>query len=124
MSKTVPVRKRLYHSVPWRIDSPEFFLTICCAQPGINHLCRKSVASVVIGAAENYHLKRLWNLELVVLMPDHLHAIVSTGDRHSLEALVKSWKGWTAKLPAFIGKMAFSITVFEVTPVHNKNGLT
>ena len=97
MSKTVPVRKRLYHSVPWRIDSPEFFLTICCAQPGINHLCRKSVASVVIGAAENYHLKKLWNLELIVLMPDHLHAIVSTGDRHSLEALVKSWKGWTAK---------------------------
>jgi REP element-mobilizing transposase RayT len=93
-----PKRRRLHHITPWNIQAPEFFLTVCCAQPGVIHLCKDVPAGTVLDAAHHYHCRKLWHCELMVLMPDHLHAILSVGKQKSLEAVIKSWKGWTARV--------------------------
>jgi REP element-mobilizing transposase RayT len=46
---------------------------------------------------QDYHHRRIWHVALVVLMPDHLHAILSAFGSRSLESTVSSWKRLAAK---------------------------
>ena len=87
-----PRRKRLPHEVPsWVPDGSFFFITINCQPPGTNQLCRAGVGDAVLAAAGYYHSHFKWHCRLMLLMPDHLHAIVfPTQDR---EAKVGNFSG-------------------------------
>ena len=41
---------------------------------------------------------RRWNLDLLLLMPDHLHALIGIDGRDSLSQLIRDYKRITAKL--------------------------
>ena len=92
-----PRRRKLDHSTPRGIEYPEYFLTICCRKGGLNQLCRTGAGERVLEAARHYHKIRRWHCELMVLMPDHLHALVSPFGRASIDQIVRSFKSWTAK---------------------------
>ena len=91
----LPVRKpRLNHDcVPWDLY-PDYFITICCSCRHLNQLCHTKVAERIREAAAFRQKHRVWHMEFLLLMPDHLHAILSTTSKHSLLYVISDWKRW------------------------------
>ncbi len=54
-------------------------------------------AQVLLTAARYYHEKQDWYLRLMLLMPDHLHALMAPAPDTTLGAMVGKWKSYVAK---------------------------
>lgn len=74
-----------------------FFVTICCAERRVNQLCRGEIAAVLFEAVEFRQQAARWYVHLLVLMPDHLHALVSFPDQEVMATVVSNFKEVTAK---------------------------
>ena len=59
-------------------------------------LRRRDLADVVLTALRHFEGERT-NLHAAVVMPNHVHALVSFLPGHGLAELMKSWKGYTAR---------------------------
>jgi putative transposase len=87
-------RKNLGHRevpgyVAWNAD---FLVTICTLPRGANNLCFDPIGSGVLDAARRYETMQKWGIWLLVLMPDHLHLIVTPYVGYNLSGLVADWK--------------------------------
>ena len=92
----LPQRRWLYHVPPaWAGDST-YFITLRCQTRGSNQLCIASVAEKLLAAVRHYHDAHRWHVSLWLLMPDHLHALVSCPRDESLTKLIAAWKRFTA----------------------------
>jgi putative transposase len=92
-------RKDLGHQdvpqeVAWNCD---FYVTICAVPRNQNHLCRDPVGSSVLSSARHYEHLAKWTIHVVLLMPDHLHLVVTPHLGHDITELVKSWKRYLAR---------------------------
>ena len=93
----LPQRGRLPHEVPsWVAEGSFFFITINCAPRGGNHLCRADVGDAVLAAAAFNHQKLAWHCRLMLLMPDHLHAIIAFPQQPGLRKCLANWKHFLA----------------------------
>lgn len=93
-----PQRKRLGHSVPdWVESGAIFFVTVCCAVRRANQLCRGEIAGHLFEAAEFRQRAARWYVHLLLLMPDHLHALISFPAQESMTKVVANFKEMTAK---------------------------
>jgi putative transposase len=94
-----PIRKRLDHRTHFagRFGAI-YFITICCEQRGTNQLCHGKPASELFNTARIYHEHGRWNLKLLLLMPDHLHALIGIDGRDPLSQLIRDYKRITAKV--------------------------
>ena len=91
-------RKHLDHQMPfWVTENPDYFITICTEPRGRNQLCLPEVGAKVLKAVENYHLRNRWYCYLVVLMPDHVHFLLSFPEIPSFARLIGEWKKYLAK---------------------------
>jgi putative transposase len=97
MARTM--RKRLDHTTHFagRFGAI-YFITICCQRRGSNQLCRDETATVLANTARIYHERARWNLNLLLLMPDHLHALIGVDGQTSLAQLIRDYKRITAKI--------------------------
>ena len=86
------MRKWLNHEIPWEIEYPEFFITICCRPRGLNQLCHTNSGSAILRIAQEFHHKGKWSLSILLLMPDHLHAIVRIPGRRRFSAVIGQFK--------------------------------
>ena len=88
----MPIRKpRLRHdSVPWDLY-PDYFITICCKVRRINQLCHPNVAETIRESAMRRQKNRIWHMELLVLMPDHLHAILALSTKKGFLDIISDW---------------------------------
>ena len=96
----VPGRKRLPHDVPLWIDPQKemYFVTICCADRRQNQLALPEVASAIFETVRHRQEQFLWWPHLFLLMPDHVHALLSFPPSGGpFRQIVTRWKGWTAK---------------------------
>lgn len=85
------------HATPKWIEGPRlYFITVCAVPRGINHLCHPDVATRVLAAANHYHTIGRWHAELVLLMPDHVHALLSFPVTESMNLVIRSWKHYLA----------------------------
>ena len=75
-----------------------YFITICCQRRGSNQLCHDETAAVLGNTAHIYHERARWNLNLLLLMPDHLHALIGVDGQTSLAKLIRDYKRITAKI--------------------------
>jgi putative transposase len=94
------VRKRLPHEVPlWLHPSKEdYFITICCQRRGSNQLANPTVAPALIDTIKHRNEGQVWHVHVAVIMPDHVHLIVTFGSVDTrLQTIVSKWKEWTAK---------------------------
>src|SRR5437870_13296758 len=93
------LRKRLNHTTHFagRFGAI-YFITICCEQRGVNQLCNEKTSKVLFGTARIYHECGRWNLNLLLLMPDHLHGLIDVDGCESLSQLVRDYKRITAKM--------------------------
>jgi len=95
-----PQRKHLPHNLPSWVDlhGAVFYLTLCCKDRDTNALCARGVHTAICESIENRAARGVWYPYLVLLMPDHLHMLVSfpvAGKR--MGAVVGEWKGWVRK---------------------------
>ena len=94
----LPQRKTLPHVPPsWVRPDELFFVTVCCRQRGANVLARATVARMVFDAVERYVADGRWYVRLMVLMPDHVHALAAVPADESLLRVVRSWKRFLAR---------------------------
>ena len=93
----VPVRKGLHHLTPaWVKPGACFFITICGKQRKENQLCFQEVSKVVFEAARHYHDDNGWYLKLMLLMPDHRHAILAPAPDKNLAKVIGNRKRYIA----------------------------
>jgi putative transposase len=91
-----PERKILPHGIPsWVPDGSEYFITICAHPRGINQLCLPQ-PSKLIKDSLRFRQDRgdLW-IHLLLLMPDHLHAVVSFSAAAGMKKTISDWKRYT-----------------------------
>ena len=89
-------KPRLRHGIPDWVEYPEYFITVCCTPKGANQLCVPWIASLVKESIGFRQRRKIWCFELLVLMPDHLHGILSISERRKLDMEIRSWKRWIA----------------------------
>jgi REP element-mobilizing transposase RayT len=84
------VRKRLDHKAHFagRFGAI-YFITICCQRRGSNQLCHDETAAVLVNTARIYHEQARWNLNLLLLMPGHLLALIGIDGQTSLAQLIR-----------------------------------
>ena len=105
----LPVRKSLPHTAPaWvRADEAIFFLTICGQRRGANQFCSPSTAAGLLDSIAFRHQRGDWWVHLWLLMPDHVHALVSTPSDRPLSKVVAQWKEFTTKTLAVQWQRSF-----------------
>jgi REP element-mobilizing transposase RayT len=88
-------RKHLSHFIPhWLRARPFYFITINCAVRGQNQLCHETVGQALLTSARYYHDRCRWHALIVLLMPDHLHGILSFPTTPGMRQTVSAWKGY------------------------------
>jgi REP element-mobilizing transposase RayT len=76
----------------------DYFITINCAVRGINHLAHAAMAGRLFETVQHRQENALWWPYVFLLMPDHLHMLVSfPPSGKPLPLIVGKWKEWTAK---------------------------
>jgi REP element-mobilizing transposase RayT len=74
----LPTRKTLPHDVPvWVSDGSRYFITINCAKRGGDDLCNEGRAEAFLASREPYEDTGKWFVSVLMVMPDHVHLIVS-----------------------------------------------
>ena len=94
----LPRRKQLPHEVPnWVKGYPVYFITVNCKQRGGNSLCHREPAQ---GLKDTFHHRiqqGQWWPRLTVLMPDHLHMLLTFGFSTSICETIRSWKRFASR---------------------------
>ena len=94
----LPQRKKLPHEVPsWVSDSAVYFITSCTHPRGVNQLCRPEVAAWLRESMDFREARGDWWIHLAVLMPDHLHALMSFARDRSMNSAIAQWKRYAAR---------------------------
>ena len=92
----LPERKTLPHEIPsWVESGAEYFITICTEPKGTNQLCRENAAKLICESLKfRQDRGELW-VHLLLLMPDHLHAIMSFPPQVDMQKSITDWKRYT-----------------------------
>jgi putative transposase len=97
-ARRLPQRRQLPHSVPsWVSDDAVFFITVCCEPRGLNQLCATDKAGALFDTVEFRQRRGDWFVHLLLLMPDHVHALMSFPKGGDMKATLTTWKEFTAK---------------------------
>ena len=75
-----------------------FFITINCKPRGMNHLTSGDTPARLLESVTFLRDHRKWFPEILLLMPDHLHALVSFSweNDHGMNRVVTDWKRYVA----------------------------
>jgi REP element-mobilizing transposase RayT len=94
------VRERLPHDLPVWVhpDKEDYFITVCCSERGSNQLANPRIAPLLIDTIKHRNERQIWYAHVAVIMPDHVHLIMSFGRIDArIQTVVSKWKEWTAK---------------------------
>src|ERR1051326_7432319 len=93
-------RKMLPHEIPSWVDPQReiYFISINCEERFRNQLALADISERLFETIRHRQEKFLWRPYLVLLMPDHLHALLSfPPSGKPMKLVVRKWKEWTAK---------------------------
>lgn len=90
-------RGSFHQPPPWIPNPATFFITINCQNRHEQKLTLGNVSSGILDSFIHYQNAGKWFISLVLLMPDHLHALLCFNLEFSMSHLIKSWKRYTAK---------------------------
>ncbi|HZE58278.1 MAG TPA: hypothetical protein VE031_10530, partial [Chthoniobacterales bacterium] len=79
-------------------NKEDYFITICCQKRGRNQLAIPAIGPALIETIKHRNDRQIWYAHLAVVMPDHVHVVISFGrtDKRT-QMIVSKWKEWTAK---------------------------
>ncbi len=94
----MPTRKTLPHDIPaWVAKGSLYFITICTHPRGKNQLANDDSACAIFDSVE-FNLQRgLWWPHLFLLMPDHLHALMSFESETGMRRSIQNWKHYISR---------------------------
>ncbi|MSU23733.1 MAG: hypothetical protein EXS32_07915 [Opitutus sp.] len=93
-----PRRKFLPHGTPpWVGNEATFFITICTAPRGKNQLCHQHIADHLFETVRFRQTRQAWFVHLLLLMPDHLHGLLSFPRDIAMRKIISNWKEIAAK---------------------------
>jgi len=96
----LPRRKTLPHAIPSWIDPRKeiYFITINCEVREINQLAADKMAAALFETIRHRQERGFWWPHVLLLMPDHIHALISFPPSDKpVRLIVSQWKEWTAK---------------------------
>jgi putative transposase len=96
----IPDRKSLPHDVPLWVDPSKshYFITVNCRIRGKNQLANAPTANGIVETVKHRNAKSIWHAHLVMIMPDHVHLVLSFPiSETKIKTIMSKWKQWTAK---------------------------
>jgi REP element-mobilizing transposase RayT len=91
MKKSYP--DRLFHKTPsWVEGGAIFHIRIRCASENDIALHDPKTAEALLRSAQFYAQKGRWFIHLMLLMPDHLHALISFPKDQVMSRVIGDWK--------------------------------
>ena len=106
----IPRRKSLPHEIPSWVDPQKeiYFITINCQKRFTNQLATTEMAGRLLETVRHRQEKFLWWPHLFLLLPDHLHALLSfPPSGKPMKLVVNKWKEWTAKELGLVWQRGF-----------------
>jgi REP-associated tyrosine transposase len=90
--------RRLHHSVPAWVEPGALFHIRVALDREIKQrtLTDPSLGQAVLDSAKVYETNHRWHVTLLVLMPDHLHALLSFARDESMSSVIGDWKRFHA----------------------------
>jgi REP element-mobilizing transposase RayT len=91
-------RRTLPHGPPlWASQDHVYFVSINCKARGIPQLTLPPVSGEVLKAAQYNHDAKKWYIGLFLLMPDHLHALLSFPPTVDMKKIISDWKRYVSR---------------------------
>ncbi len=85
--------RRLSHAIPsWVKDGAVFHIRLRIDRKWNGFLTHESIAPKILDSVAFYQAKQAWNCRLVLLMPDHLHALISFNPEKQMSKVIGAWK--------------------------------
>ena len=86
--------RRLYHRVPhWVEPGALFHIRIALdREKEQKALTDRPLAGAILDSARFYEARLRWHIALFLLMPDHLHAVLSFARDESMSEVIRGWK--------------------------------
>jgi REP element-mobilizing transposase RayT len=103
-------RRRLPHGIPSWVDPHReiYFVTINCQVRWHNQLAQPTTAEVLFETVRHRQEQFLWWPHVFLLMPDHLHALLSFPPSDKpIRRIISKWKEWTAKQTGILWQLDF-----------------
>jgi len=98
MADDLPIRRGLWHDVPhWVEDGAWFFITVNCNDRTREQLTLPAIAAPLLESARFYHDQCKWHVGLMLLMPDHWHALMGFPRGKPMAELFRDWKRYTSR---------------------------
>jgi putative transposase len=91
--------QRPHHTVPHWVEPGAVFhirISLDWAE-GQRRLVYPPLAPAVLDSARFYEAKLRWHITLFLLMPDHLHALLSFARDQSISEVIRDWKRFHAR---------------------------
>jgi putative transposase len=90
--------KPMDHSPPdWLRAEPDYFITVCANPRGANHFCHESPGFAILESIQHRNQIQVWFCHVAVLMPDHIHLMISFADLPSFADVMGSWKHYLSR---------------------------
>jgi putative transposase len=78
-------------------DGEVYFITICTKPRGQNQLCTPETARWIKASFDFVEKRGDWWVRLLLLMPDHLHALMSFPRDPGIRGSILQWKRYAAR---------------------------
>ena len=94
----LPQRKQLPHGIPsWVTEGAIYFITICANPRGANTLATATIAPWLLESLTFRERRGDWYLHLVLIMPDHVHLLMSFPRVPGMVQSLGQWKRHVAR---------------------------
>jgi REP element-mobilizing transposase RayT len=93
-----PYPRRLHHEIPfWVKSGASFHIRFRATSTNRVVLTDKSIASSLLNAAHDCHRRTRWYCHLLLLMPDHAHALLAFPRDEWMSRVIGEWKAYAAR---------------------------
>jgi putative transposase len=92
-------RKYLPHDAPFYIDTQgsRYFITINLQDPAQSVLIAGETPVRILDSVRFYQNAGKWQVTVALLMPNHVHMILSFPEELSFKQVVRNWKRWVSR---------------------------
>jgi hypothetical protein len=102
---------KLHHAVPdWVEPGALFHIRVALdRETQQQQLTESALAQRLLDSAHFYESRQCWHITLFLLMPDHLHALLSFARRQSMSHVIGNWKHFHARKHGIVWQEVISI---------------
>jgi putative transposase len=87
--------KHFHHEPPsWARSEGIYFVTVCAQSRAINQFCKPIPGQAILDSIRYRNQNQIWFCHLAVLMPDHIHLLITFPGNRSFSRIVGDWKKW------------------------------